>query len=116
MQLPSLHISSWIALSWLCWLHCSVAAPVESSCADPGDSGLRNAAVVFLKPHANTVLAQDLVKSTLRHHGIEIVSERTIQAATIEKEKLIDQHYYAIGECVVVVLRAAERTLIFCCA
>jgi hypothetical protein len=116
MQLPSLHISSWIALSWLCWLHCSEAAPVESSCADPGDSGLRNAAVVFLKPHANTVLAQDLVKSTLRHHGIEIVSERTIQAATIEKEKLIDQHYYAIGECVVVVLRAAERTLIFCCA
>lgn len=73
-----------------------VATTDASSCANP--DALRNAALVFVKPHANTVEAQDLVRQTLHKHGIDIVTETSIDAATIEKEKLIDQHYYAIGK------------------
>lgn len=59
--------------------------------------GLRNSAFVFVKPHANTVQTQKLVREKLIDSGISILSERDIQASEIDSKKLIDQHYFAIG-------------------
>lgn len=58
---------------------------------------LLNSAFVFLKPHANTHATQKLVSQKLRDAGIEILSESDIDGLTIDKNKLIDKHYYAIA-------------------
>ena len=55
-----------------------------------------NSAFVFIKPHANTKEAQALVKKVLASKG-KIVAEGEIDAQTIDKKMLIDQHYYAIA-------------------
>lgn len=60
-------------------------------------SKLLNSAFVFVKPHANTLATQELVKSKLENAGIEILSELDIDGKTIDEHKLIDQHYYAIA-------------------
>lgn len=60
---------------------------------------LVNSAFVFIKPHANTPKVQDLVRSTLKNNGIKIISEASIPGDTIDKKRLIDQHYYSIGAC-----------------
>ena len=52
----------------------------------------KNSAFVFVKPHANTKAAQDLVKKTLGERGITIKSEGELTAAQIDKGMLIDQH------------------------
>eukprot|EP01059_Diplonema_ambulator_P013493 TRINITY_DN23_c0_g1_i1.p1 TRINITY_DN23_c0_g1~~TRINITY_DN23_c0_g1_i1.p1 ORF type:complete len:432 (+),score=199.31 TRINITY_DN23_c0_g1_i1:110-1405(+) len=57
----------------------------------------KNQAFVFIKPHANTAEVKKLVKETLEAKGINITSQGTIKAETIDKKKLIDQHYYAIA-------------------
>lgn len=81
---------------------CDATIPNGSSgFSSSTSSSLRNAALVFLKPHANTPAAQKLVRQTLGQNGISIISETSIDAETIEREKLIDQHYYAIGMCTV---------------
>lgn len=59
--------------------------------------GLPNAAFVFIKPHANTDRVRALVKEKFVGKGIRIVAEGQIEAETIDKDKLIDQHYYAIA-------------------
>jgi hypothetical protein len=59
--------------------------------------GLPNAAFVFIKPHANTEAVRALVKEKFAGKGIRIVAEGQIEAETIDKEQLIDQHYYAIA-------------------
>lgn len=59
--------------------------------------GLPNAAFVFIKPHANTEAVRALVKEKFAERGIRIVAEGQIDAETIDKDKLIDQHYYAIA-------------------
>ena len=66
-----------------------------------GVSGSRPAgkmqAFVFLKPHAVTGEAKKLVASSFSKVGISVTKEGTLDAATIEKNKLIDNHYYAIA-------------------
>jgi hypothetical protein len=62
------------------------------------DAELLNSAFVFVKPHANTVKVQDLVRKTLQSKGVTILSEVPITGEVIDKNKLIDQHYYAIGK------------------
>lgn len=59
--------------------------------------GLKNSAFVFIKPHAVTDKVKDLVKETFAAKGIKILSEGAIDAAKIDKDMLIDQHYYAIA-------------------
>jgi hypothetical protein len=71
------------------------AAASAATCADP--NALLNSAFVFVKPHANTVPTQELVRKTLISKGITIVAEGDISAEEIDQKKLIDQHYYAIG-------------------
>ena len=61
-------------------------------------SELLNSAFVFVKPHANTPKVQDLVRAKLQEKGVSILSESDISGDVIDKKKLIDQHYYAIGE------------------
>ena len=61
-------------------------------------SELLNSAFVFVKPHANTPSVQKLVRAKLQEKGISILSESDISGEVIDKTKLIDQHYYAIGE------------------
>lgn len=58
---------------------------------------MKNSAFVFIKPHANTKAAQQLVASTLKSKGIEIKSEGELTAKQIDEGMLIDQHYYAIA-------------------
>mmetsp|Transcript_14072 Transcript_14072/g.18353 ORF Transcript_14072/g.18353 Transcript_14072/m.18353 type:complete len:321 (+) Transcript_14072:107-1069(+) len=58
---------------------------------------LKNSAFVFVKPHANTPATQKLVKEKLVEAGISILSELSIDGPTIDENKLIDQHYYAIA-------------------
>jgi len=54
-------------------------------------------AYVFLKPHAVTEPAKKLVASKFAESGITIYKEGSLDAAAIEKDKLIDNHYYAIA-------------------
>lgn len=81
------------------FMPCRVAATSDAASCDSATSSpaLRNAALLFLKPHANTPATQALVRKTLQQHKIDIVSEVEIDAKTIEKRKLVDRHYYAIG-------------------
>jgi hypothetical protein len=64
----------------------------SSSCA-----AVKNSAFVFVKPHANTPATQKLVQEKLTAAGCTILSEIDIDGQTIDEQKLIDQHYYAIG-------------------
>jgi len=57
----------------------------------------KNAAFVFIKPHAVTDKVKELAKAGLESHGIKILKSGSIKAETIDKKKLIDQHYYAIA-------------------
>ena len=61
------------------------------------DDEVYNSAFVFIKPHANTEAVQSLVKNKLQDSGISILDEFDITGDVIDKEKLIDQHYYAIA-------------------
>ena len=56
-----------------------------------------NSAFVFIKPHANTPQAQAYVKEGLKAKGINILKEGEITGEKIDKDMLIDQHYYAIA-------------------
>jgi len=75
---------------------CSSAPKCESSSCEAPKT-LRNSAFVFIKPHANTEATQAFVKSKLQSSGLTILSECDIDGPTIDKKKLIDQHYYAIA-------------------
>jgi len=54
-------------------------------------------AFVFLKPHAVTEDAKALVGKRFAEHGVTVTKQGTLGAAVIEKDKLIDNHYYAIA-------------------
>lgn len=56
-----------------------------------------NCAFIFVKPHANTTATQGMVKSKLRDNGVLTVAEGDLDAATIDKDRLIDNHYGAIA-------------------
>merc|ERR1719375_2437643 len=57
----------------------------------------KNAAFVFIKPHAVTDAVKTLVKAGLEAKGLTIRKEGSIKGEVIDKKKLIDQHYYAIA-------------------
>ena len=79
-----------------------VIAKAAETC-DPAMAGvcapslLPNSAFVFVKPHANTLATQALVRDKLLGAGISILSEHEIAGSVIDEKKLIDQHYYAIA-------------------
>ena len=84
------------ALLFLIYTGIAVAGANDGTCEAAGScSGLLNSAFVFIKPHANTPKTQALVKDTLIRAGITILSESEISGETIDKEKLIDKHYFA---------------------
>lgn len=58
---------------------------------------MSNAAFIFIKPAANNKAVQDLVKSTLLAKNVKIESEGEFTGEEIDKQMLIDQHYYAIA-------------------
>jgi len=68
----------------------------ERSTCDSAPKG-KNAAFVFIKPHANTKETRRLVHTTLENRGLRITKEGELTAETIDKDMLIDQHYYAIA-------------------
>lgn len=58
---------------------------------------VKNQAFVFIKPHAVTDAAKDLVKETFEKKSIAIKKEGSIEAADIDKRMLVDKHYYSIA-------------------
>eukprot|EP00978_Attheya_sp_CCMP212_P003085 scaffold6290_cov34-Attheya_sp.AAC.1 len=57
-----------------------------------------NSALVFVKPHANTVAVRSFVRSKLESmDGMTIRKEFDKKGPEIDRKKLIDQHYYAIA-------------------
>jgi len=61
-------------------------------------SGIKNMAFVFVKPKANNEKVQKLVKDTFAASKISLVKEGEIKGEVIDKDKLIDNHYYAIAQ------------------
>merc|ERR1719215_184275 len=57
----------------------------------------KNAAFVFVKPHAVTPAVNDMVREGLKAKGLKILKEGDLTSEVIDKKKLIDQHYYAIA-------------------
>merc|ERR1712216_807981 len=57
----------------------------------------KNEAFLFIKPHAVTDATKAYVKKALEEKGIKVVKEGTLNGAVIGKDKLIDNHYYAIA-------------------
>jgi len=57
----------------------------------------KNAAFVFIKPHAVTDKVISLVKGYLAGRGVRVLAEGRIAGEQIDEKKLIDQHYYAIA-------------------
>ena len=78
-------------------LHYSTAVNKKENKTSCSSSTNDNSAFVFIKPHANTKNTQDFVKKTLLAKGIAISKEGEITGETIDKDMLIDQHYYAIA-------------------
>lgn len=64
----------------------------EAAAATP-----KNAAFVFVKPHAVNDNVNDLVRKELEAKGITVLSEGELTSEQIDQDKLIDQHYYAIA-------------------
>jgi nucleoside diphosphate kinase len=56
-----------------------------------------NSAFVFIKPHANTAQVQALVAAEFKKQGFNVLQEGELTGAQIDKDMLIDQHYYAIA-------------------
>jgi nucleoside diphosphate kinase len=57
----------------------------------------KNAAFVFVKPHAVTDKTNKTARDRLIEKGMKITGEGDIKSEEIDKKKLIDQHYYAIA-------------------
>jgi len=58
---------------------------------------VKNSAFVFIKPHAVNEQVKALMTKGLTEHGITITQEGSLDAATIDKNMLIDNHYYSIA-------------------
>merc|ERR1719454_836977 len=56
-----------------------------------------NSAFVFIKPHAVTDEVKVFVEDHLMSKGMRILSQNSLAAEVIDKDKLIDKHYYAIA-------------------
>jgi len=75
---------------------CLARAQAIAGVTGPRPAG-KMQAFVFLKPHAVTDKAKELVSTTFGMCGLKIVQEGSLDAKTIEEDKLIDNHYYAIA-------------------
>jgi hypothetical protein len=64
------------------------SSTAEKSCAAAASSSLSNSAFVFIKPHANTLATQTLVREKLVASGISILSELEIDGKTIDEKKV----------------------------
>lgn len=60
-------------------------------------AGKTNSAFVFIKPHACNATVIELVRTKLAEAGIRVTGEGELDAATIDKNMLIDNHYGAIA-------------------
>lgn len=58
---------------------------------------VKNRAFIFIKPHAVTRQVKNFVRSLLEDKGIRIAQEGAIEAEQIDREMLVDRHYYAIA-------------------
>jgi len=72
-------------------------APAPLATAVSSEPRVKNAAFIFIKPHAVTDDAKKLVTAGLQAKGINIVGEGTITSDEIDRDMLVDQHYYAIA-------------------
>lgn len=72
------------------------ATPQATTNADADHSNVKNAALIFIKPHANINSVQELVKTHLENY-VKIVFECDITGPRIDRKQLIDRHYYAIA-------------------
>jgi len=63
-----------------------------------GAAALRNAALVFLKPHAANDACEAFLRGHLSAAGIEVGPTCVKAASEIDKRKLIDQHYGALAQ------------------
>lgn len=61
------------------------------------NSAVKNSALIFIKPHANTAATQSYVKERITSAGCTITFEGDISGVEIDEKKLIDNHYYAIA-------------------
>ena len=61
------------------------------------DGIVRNQALVFIKPSANTEKTRDLVEASLARAKIQVVSTSSLSAEAIDKRGVIDKHYYSIA-------------------
>jgi len=57
-----------------------------------------NYAFVFLKPHANTDQAIERVKERFASQNIEICKQGGMDAAELDKQRIIDRHYGGLAE------------------
>ena len=65
--------------------------------AVPSVAHKKNSAFVFIKPHANNFETQHTVNAALLSKGLSIVQEGEFTGEQIDRDMLIDQHYYAIA-------------------
>lgn len=65
--------------------------------ADELPNPQKNRAFVFVKPHADTISVEDMVRDELKGKAMIVKAEGDLTAETIDEKKLIDQHYYAIA-------------------
>ena len=80
-------------VAWLgSWLLANKPAPPVIDASEKMQS-----AFVFVKPHANTPAVKEVVLKKFAEKGIKVLVEGSIDGPTIDDQKLIDQHYYAIA-------------------
>jgi len=72
-------------------------APAPLAAGGSSEPRVKNTAFVFIKPHAVTADTKKMVAAGLQAKGINIVGEGTITAEEIDRDMLVDQHYYAIA-------------------
>lgn len=87
--------SPWYALFFLVLIKLSHATPDADTC--DAATTHKNAAFVFVKPHANTPSTRKLVSDKLIEAGVEILSESDIDGKDIDEKSLIDNHYFSIA-------------------
>jgi hypothetical protein len=62
-----------------------------------GTLALRNAALVFLKPHAASNVCEEFLRGRLESAGVEVGPTLVRSASEIEEHRLIDRHYGALA-------------------
>ena len=58
---------------------------------------MKNSALLFLKPHADTPACLEMVQEHLKVCDVSVVAQGKLTGDEINSKKLIDTHYYAIA-------------------